>query len=79
MTEQQDAEVIARTFLKEHPRCFHLLSASVVTLMVEGFILRRVIVSLSGGRPHTKFDADVLRRLGCDVFNAANRLSTAEV
>lgn len=75
MNEKQDAELIARTFLKEHPRCFHLLSASVVTLMVEGFILRRVLDALTAGRPHTKADAQVIRQLVCDVFNAANRLA----
>jgi hypothetical protein len=70
--ELRDAELIARTFLAEHPRCFHLLKADVVMLMVEGFLFRRTIGALDRGKT---LDANTMRKLRCDVYNSANHLA----
>jgi len=75
---ERDARIIAQSFLREYPNCFRLLGGDVVTLMVEGYILRRVIGALDSGRAHGQADANVLRQLRADVFNTANRLSAEQ-
>lgn len=75
--ELRDARIVAGTFLSLYPRCFHLLGADVVVLMVEGFVLRRVLVSMSE-RIHMASDVPTIRRFVADVFNAANHLSFGE-
>ncbi len=72
---EKSAKVIAQSFLDEYPSCFNLLSGDVTTLMVEGYVLWRVLVSLSRGRIHRDHDAATIRQLVADVYNAANQLS----
>jgi hypothetical protein len=75
MSEKQEADTLAKSFLKDYPQCFRMLGPDVVTLMVQGYVLRHVVDALTAGKTHYKSDAYIIQRLVSDVFNAANHLS----